>query len=194
MDEHQRLLGIVTVDDVVDVIREEAAEDMMRMAVCGDGTTGRSVWYLVRSRFGWLLATLVGGILASVLISFFEETLTDGILAGFIPVVMGMGGNVGIQSATILCVVLQRARCRLAVRCRSSLEKLVWALFSRAIRLTAWHLCSCSVLGHGEWSGGRPICCCECVFGDCCGEFIWHGHLLFSRVRVSILLLRRVPS
>lgn len=104
VDEHQRLLGIVTVDDVVDVIREEAAEDMMRMAGVREdpGTTGRSVWYLVRSRFGWLLATLAGGILASVLISFFEETLTKtAILAGFIPVVMGMGGNVGIQSATI---------------------------------------------------------------------------------------------
>jgi len=104
VDEHQRLLGIVTVDDVVDVIREEAAEDMMRMAGVKEdpGTTGRSVLYLVQSRFWWLLATIAGGILASELIAFYETTLAKvAVLAGFIPVIMGIGGNVGIQSATI---------------------------------------------------------------------------------------------
>ena len=104
IDEHQRLLGIVTVDDVVDVIREEAAEDMMRMAGVKEdpGTSGRSVWYMVKTRFWWLLATIVGGILASELIGLYEDTLAKvAVLAGFIPVIMGIGGNVGIQSATI---------------------------------------------------------------------------------------------
>jgi magnesium transporter len=107
VNEHGHLLGIVTVDDVVDVIREEAVEDMMLMAGVKEdpGPTERSLWYMVRSRFGWLLATIFGGILASELINFYEGTLLPpekvAVLAGFIPVIMGMGGNVGIQSATI---------------------------------------------------------------------------------------------
>jgi magnesium transporter len=104
VDENKRLLGIVTVDDVVDVIREEAAEDMMRMAGMDEDAhlANRSVFHQARNRFGWLLATIVGGIIAAEIIGSFEETLKSvAVLAGFIPVIMGMGGNVGIQSATV---------------------------------------------------------------------------------------------
>lgn len=104
VDENQGLLGIVTVDDVVDVIREEAAEDMMRMAGMDEDAhlANRSVFHQARNRFGWLLATIAGGILAAEIIGAFEDTLKSvAVLAGFIPVIMGMGGNVGIQSATV---------------------------------------------------------------------------------------------
>jgi magnesium transporter len=104
VDESLRLLGIVTVDDVVDVIREEAAEDMMLMAGMDEEAhiANRSVFHQARNRFGWLLATIFGGIVAAEIIGSFEETLkTVAVLAGFIPVIMGMGGNVGIQSATV---------------------------------------------------------------------------------------------
>jgi magnesium transporter len=104
VDDERRLLGIVTVDDVVDVIREEAAEDMYRMAGISedaDPTTG-SVWQQTRQRGGWLLATIGGGICAAEIIGSYEDTLTKvAVLAGFIPVIMGMAGNVGIQSATV---------------------------------------------------------------------------------------------
>lgn len=104
LDEHKRMLGIVTVDDVIDVIREEAVEDMMLMAGVNDDISAQSkgVLALARDRAGWLLATIGGGVLAAELIGVWEETLAqEAVLAGFIPVIMGMGGNVGIQSATI---------------------------------------------------------------------------------------------
>lgn len=104
VDEHRRMLGIVTVDDVIDVIREEAVEDMMLLAGVNDDISaqGKGVFALARNRAGWLLATIGGGVLAAELIGVWEETLTEvAVLAGFIPVIMGMGGNVGIQSATI---------------------------------------------------------------------------------------------
>lgn len=104
LDEHRRMLGIVTVDDVIDVIREEAVEDMMLLAGVNEDISaqGKGVLSLARDRAGWLLATIGGGVLAAELIGIWEDTLTQvAVLAGFIPVIMGMGGNVGIQSATI---------------------------------------------------------------------------------------------
>ena len=106
VDAHQRLLGVVTVDDVVDVIREEAAEDMMLMAgVHGGGEaldhSGRTALEMTRMRAGWLLATALGGIVADRITHQFSGALPVAVLAGLIPVVMGMGGNVGIQSTTL---------------------------------------------------------------------------------------------
>ncbi|MEQ1503695.1 MAG: magnesium transporter [Myxococcota bacterium] len=102
IDRERRLLGIVTVDDVVDVIREEAAEDMMLMAGVSDPSRDRSLLRQAGYRAGWLLATVMGGILASEIVSAYQSTLTTlAVLAGFVPVIMGSGGNVGIQSATL---------------------------------------------------------------------------------------------
>ena len=103
VDAGRRLLGIVTVDDVVDVVHAELVEDMLLMAgVSGEPPAQGSVVAQGRRRAGWLTATIVGGVLASEAIGMFDDTLRQfAMLAGFIPVVMGMGGNVGIQSATV---------------------------------------------------------------------------------------------
>lgn len=102
IDADRRLLGIVTVDDVVDVIREEAAEDMMLLVGVSDPFRERSLLRQAAYRAGWLLATAIGGICASEIVGAHEELLTTvAVLAGFIPVIMGSGGNVGIQSATL---------------------------------------------------------------------------------------------
>ena len=101
LDDAKHILGLVTVDDVVDVIREEAAEDMMWMAGVA-AESERSILDQFRNRAGWLVATMLGGLVASEVISGFSDTLSKvATLAGFIPVIMGMGGNVGIQSATL---------------------------------------------------------------------------------------------
>lgn len=104
LDQQRHLLGIVTVDDVIDVIREEAAEDMLLMAgVSEEAETGpTSRLQPVLQRLPWLLVTLCGGLGISEIIRRFDSVLSaDLVLAGFIPIVMGMEGNVGIQSATL---------------------------------------------------------------------------------------------
>jgi len=101
VDGQRHILGLVTVDDIVDVIRDEAAEDMMLMAGVNESPQ-RSVLRQSWHRAGWLLATIGGGIVAAEIIGMYETTLMKvAVLAGFIPVIMGMGGNVGIQSATL---------------------------------------------------------------------------------------------
>ena len=102
VDADRHILGLVMVDDVVDVIRDEAAEDMMLMAGVSGPERPQSILRQGSSRAGWLLATIGGGILAAEIIGLYEATLESmAVLAGFIPVIMGMGGNVGIQSATL---------------------------------------------------------------------------------------------
>ena len=104
VDDGRRLLGIVTIDDVVDVIQDEAMEDMLLMAGVGDEVdpTGGSVLKAARQRAMWLFVTLLGGIAMAEVIGAFEAPMQQlPVLAGFIPVMMGMGGNVGVQAATI---------------------------------------------------------------------------------------------
>ena len=105
LDEDDQLLGIVTVDDVVDVIREEATEDFLQMAGAGKDREIllKSSWENARARLPWLFASWIGGIFAASIIGTFEHLLESIIaLAAFIPVIIGMGGNIGTQSSTII--------------------------------------------------------------------------------------------
>ncbi len=104
VDAGNHLVGIVTIDDVIDVIREEATEDILKMAGADETAfEGYSVIKNVRTRGPWLFATWMGGLLGSVLIGVFQPQLESQVaLAAFIPIVLGMGGNVGTQTATIM--------------------------------------------------------------------------------------------
>lgn len=105
VDSDNRLLGIVTVDDVVDVIREEATEDFFRMAGAGKDREIllKSSWENAKVRLPWLFASWVGGVVAASVIGTYEHMLESIIaLAAFIPVIIGMGGNIGTQSSTII--------------------------------------------------------------------------------------------
>ena len=105
VDVDNHLLGIVTVDDVVDVIREEATEDFLKMAGAGKDREIllKSSFENVRARFPWLFASWVGGVIAATVIGVFENMLENIIiLTAFIPVIIGMGGNIGTQSSTII--------------------------------------------------------------------------------------------
>ncbi len=117
VDDQSRLVGIVTVDDVIDIFRREATEDILKMAGVGeDFVETQSVVKSTRIRLPWLFASCLGGVLASFVISSFEGGLLSHfiLLAPFIPVITGMGGNVGAQSSTI--VVRGLATGRLDVR------------------------------------------------------------------------------
>ena len=105
VDSDNRLLGIVTVDDIVDVIREEATEDFFRMAGAGKDREIllKSSWENAKVRLPWLFASWVGGVVAASVIGTYEHMLESIIaLAAFIPVIIGMGGNIGTQSSTII--------------------------------------------------------------------------------------------
>ena len=105
LDSDSRLLGIVTVDDVVDVIREEATEDFLRMAGAGKDREIllKSSWENAKARLPWLFASWIGGVAAASLIGIFEDMLVNIVaLAAFIPVILGMGGNIATQSSTII--------------------------------------------------------------------------------------------
>jgi magnesium transporter len=104
VDENHRLVGIVTVDDVIDIFRDEATEDILKMAGVGDEfVETQTVFRSTKTRLPWLLASCVGGVMALFIIGRFEGVLDRfAYLAAFIPVIMGMGGNIGTQSSTIV--------------------------------------------------------------------------------------------
>jgi magnesium transporter len=116
VDDTNKLVGIVTVDDVIDIIREEATEDILKMVGAGEEfIETKSIYKNIKMRMPWLFASCVGGIIASFIIGYFQSSLSKlAYLAAFIPVIMGMGGNVGVQSSTI--TVRGLATGRLSIR------------------------------------------------------------------------------
>ncbi len=105
VDETNKLMGIITVDDIIDVIRAEATEDIYKMAGASDEELilGYKSFRIARLRLPWLLTNLLGGVVTGFLMWKFKVTLEAVIaLITFIPVITGMGGNVGGQSATIV--------------------------------------------------------------------------------------------
>ena len=104
VDDQRRLLGVVTIDDIVDVLREEATEDILRMAGAGQKLIDtRDFAISFRARLPWLGAAAAGGLMVAISLQGFEEALRAvPALALFMPVVAGMGGNVGTQSSTIV--------------------------------------------------------------------------------------------
>jgi magnesium transporter len=99
-----RLLGTITVDDVIDVIHEEATEDIHRLGgVAADETIFDPAGKVVRRRLFWLLVNLPTAVLAATVVSAFEPAIrTLAVLAVFMPIVAGMGGNAGIQTFTVI--------------------------------------------------------------------------------------------
>ncbi len=104
VDDDNRIVGIVTVDDVIDILHEAATEDMLKMAGVGDEyVETQTIIKGTRIRLPWLFASCLGGVAAFFIIGGFEDTLVKFAgLAAFIPVIMGMGGNIGTQSSTIV--------------------------------------------------------------------------------------------
>lgn len=106
VDEHDKLLGVVTVDDAVDVVIEEATEDAHKMggvSPISERYFDTSTFLLFKSRVTWLLLLFFAGFLTAEVISFFQHDLTSLIqLASFMPLIISAGGNAGSQSASLL--------------------------------------------------------------------------------------------
>jgi magnesium transporter len=104
IDYSQRLVGRITVDDIVDVLEDEATEDIMKLTGAVDEYAwSSSVIKSAATRLPWLFASWIGGIIASLVIGLYKNTLAEAVvLAAFMPVIAGMGGNVASQSSTII--------------------------------------------------------------------------------------------
>ncbi len=102
VDENQRLVGVVTVDDVVEIINDEADEDMKNLGGVGDESLADSVFQTAKSRVPWLVVNLGTAILASGVIQQFEATIDQMVaLAVLMPIVASIGGNAGTQTMTV---------------------------------------------------------------------------------------------
>jgi magnesium transporter len=104
VDEENKLVGVITVDDVIDVIKDEATEDVYRLAgVAGDDRVFSTAAESLRKRVPWLEVNLVTAFLAASVVAVFEGRIKDvPALAVFMPVVAGMGGNAATQTLTVI--------------------------------------------------------------------------------------------
>lgn len=153
VDDEGRLAGIVTIDDIVDVFKEEATEDFYKLA----GTTDEELVYQDRSfkvagiRLPWILFNLVGLLFAGLITARFEETFQMAFLIGFIPVIMGMAGNIGSQTSTISVRGLATGRLGLG---SGEVRKFLWqqVKVGTILGITCSTLVSLAALGYGTWS------------------------------------------
>lgn len=108
VDALNRLVGRITIDDIVDVIREEAERDYQLVSgITQDVESSDSAWILTRARIPWLFIGLFGGIIAALVMGVYEVDLgLNPKMAFFIPLIAAMGGNVGVQSSSIIVQAL----------------------------------------------------------------------------------------
>jgi magnesium transporter len=104
VDEESKLVGIITVDDVIDVIKDEATEDVYRLAgVPGDDHVLTAPAASLRKRLPWLVVNLVTAFVAASVVAIFQGTISQWVaLAVFMPIVAGMGGNAATQTLTVI--------------------------------------------------------------------------------------------
>ena len=102
VDDDGRIVGVITIDDAMAFLEEEAEEDILRLAGVGEGSLSDKVIETTKQRFPWLAVNLVTAIFASIVISLFEDTIAGFVaLAVLMPIVASMGGNAGTQSLTV---------------------------------------------------------------------------------------------
>lgn len=102
VDDDDRIVGVITIDDAMAFLEEEAEEDILRLAGVGEGSLSDRVVETTKQRFPWLAVNLVTAILASMVISLFEDVIAGLVaLAVLMPIVASMGGNAGTQSLTV---------------------------------------------------------------------------------------------
>jgi magnesium transporter len=102
VDDNERLIGVITIDDVIDVIDEEAQEDLLKMAGVDSGDFYRAALSTTEMRFRWLFVNLITAFIAAGVVAMFSGTIDQIVaLAALMPIVAGMGGNAGTQTLAI---------------------------------------------------------------------------------------------
>jgi len=129
VDESGRLVGQLTVDDIVHIISEEAGEDILRLSGAGEGDINEPIVLTVRARLSWLVINLGTAILASSVVGIFQGAIARlALLAVLMPIVSGMGGNAGTQ--TLAVVVRALATNQLT---SSNTARMIWREFRIAL-------------------------------------------------------------
>ena len=148
VDEAGRLVGQITVDDVVHIIQEEAGEDVLLLSGAGDGDINEPIALTIRTRLTWLVVNLGTAIIASSVVGLFEGAIARfAVLAVLMPIVSGMGGNAGTQT---LAVVVR------ALATNQLTESNTWRMIGREFRIASANGLSLGVLigsGVALWSG-----------------------------------------
>lgn len=144
VDTSGRLIGQITVDDVVHIIQEEAGEDALLLSGAGDGDINQPIWLTVRARLTWLVVNLATAMLASSVVGLFQGAIARmALLAVLMPIVSGMGGNAGTQ--TLAVVVRAIATNQLT---SSNTRRMIW----RELRIAIANGTSLGLLiGGGTW-------------------------------------------
>ena len=102
IDQAGRLVGMITADDVVHIIQEEASEDVLRLSGAGEGDINQPIMLTVRTRLAWLVVNLFTAMLAASVVGFFQDEIARfALLAVLMPIVSGMGGNAGTQTLAV---------------------------------------------------------------------------------------------
>jgi len=102
VDASGRLVGMITVDDIVHIISEEAGEDILRLSGAGEGDINQPILETVRTRLSWLVVNLGTAVLAASVVGLFQGTISKYVvLAVLMPIVSGMGGNAGTQTMAV---------------------------------------------------------------------------------------------
>ena len=141
VDDSNRLIGRITIDDVMDVVKEEAEKDyLMASGISEDVESSDTVFELTRARLPWLLIGMIGGLLGAKVIGIFDLSGDNFKLAFFIPLIAAMGGNVGVQSAAIVVQGLANN----SLKMENIFQKLVKEL---GIGLLNGIICSIIILG-----------------------------------------------
>jgi magnesium transporter len=141
LDKENKLIGRITIDDVMDVVKEEAEKDyQMASGISEDVESSDTVWELTRARLPWLLIGMIGGLLGAKVIGIFDLSGDNFELAFFIPLIAAMGGNVGVQSAAIVVQGLAND----SLKMENLFQKLVKEL---GVGLLNGIICSVIILG-----------------------------------------------
>lgn len=150
VDAFNRLVGRVTFDDVLDYVKDEAEKDyQMLSGITGGKNTSDTVFSNTRARLPWLIVGLAGGIASSLVIGGFEEELTRNVqLALFMPLIMAMAGNVGVQSSSIMVQGLAN---------NSITNSDVWGKLGKELIIAIINglVCSGLLMGYGFISGNH---------------------------------------
>lgn len=150
VDAFNRLVGRITFDDIIDFVKEEADKDyQMLSGISGRKDTSDTIFSNTRARLPWLIIGLAGGIASSLVIGGFEAELTKNVqLALFMPLIMAMAGNVGVQSSSIMVQGLAN---------NSITNSDVWGKLGKELAIAVINglVCSGLLMGYGFLSGNH---------------------------------------